>query len=295
MSIEQLQKVTKPKVEGSINLDKIFQDKTLDFFIYFSSVTSIVGTPGQASYSAANLFMTSLAEKQRRRGLASAVINIGPVVGAGYIMRRTPDIKPILLLGLRPLSERDFHLLVAEAVVACQSTLSRHVDITMGVKQVGGVEDVQPKWSANPIMSHWIQNSRKVDVASNKSTTSLKQQLLAARNEEEVSFLVKGAILDKLVALLQLDLDIETFDDTIRMDELGVDSLMATEIRLLLMSSFRANVPVLRIMSGISFKDLVVIVVEVLDPAMVPNAGIRPVTNGTTAVEGPIVEEVSKA
>lgn len=272
MSIDLLQKVTKPKVDGSINLDKIFQDKVLDFFIYFSSVTSIVGTPGQASYSAANLFMTSLAEKQRKRGLSSAVINIGPVVGAGYIMRIAPDIKPLLLLGLRPLSERDLHLLVAEAVVACQSQSSRPIDITMGIKQIGGSEDIQPRWSRNPMMSHWVQNSRKVDVTSHKSTTSLKQQLLAARNKDEVSFLVKGAILDKLVALLQLDLDIGSFDDTVRMDELGVDSLMATEIRLLLTSSFKVNVPVLRILSGISFKELVTIVVDTLDPSMVPNA-----------------------
>lgn len=144
MTIDLLQKVTKPKVEGSINLDKIFQDKLLDFFIYFSSVTSIVGTPGQASYSAANLFMTSLAEKQRRRGTPSAVINIGPVVGAGYIMRRTPDIKPLLLLGLRPLSERDLHLLVAEAVVACLSGSSRPIDITMGIKPVAEAKKSSP-------------------------------------------------------------------------------------------------------------------------------------------------------
>lgn len=121
------------------------------------------------------------------------------------------------------------------------------------------------------MMSHWIQNSRKVDVKSHKSTTSLKQRLLAARDEAELSFLVRGAILDKLVALLQLNLEVAGFDDTLRMDELGVDSLMATEIRLLLMSSFKVNVPVLRIMSGISLKELVTTVVELFDPSKIPN------------------------
>ncbi|KAK2594097.1 hypothetical protein QQS21_008200 [Conoideocrella luteorostrata] len=276
MSIDHLQKVTRPKVEGSINLDKLFQDKELDFFIYFSSVTSVVGTPGQASYSAANLFMTSLAEQQRQRGLSSAVINIGPVVGAGYVMRTTPNIKPIILLGLRPLSELDFHLLVAEAVVACQSKLSRPINITMGINQIHGTEEIQPKWAANPIMSHWIRKDRKVDVAANKSTTSLKEQLLAARNEDQVYNLMRGAILERLIALLRLDFDINSFDDTMGLNDLGVDSLMATEVRLLLMNSFQINVPVLRIMSGISLKDLVTIVVDALDPSMTPNARMKP-------------------
>lgn len=274
MKFDHLQKVTKPKVEGSINLNRIFQDQKLDFFIFFSSVTSIVGTPGQASYSAANLFMTSLAEQQRQRGNPSVVINIGPVIGAGYIMRITPDIKPILLLGLRPLSERDFHLLFAEAVVACQSKSPRPIDITAGIRQVREVEDFQPKWATNPIMSHWIQSGGTVDVVANKSKASLKERLLAARSEEEVSRLVKGAILDKLIVLLQLDLDANSFDDAVGMDELGVDSLMATEVRLLLMDSFKTNVPVLRIMSGISFKELVEIVVEALDPSLIPNAQV---------------------
>ncbi|CAH0000067.1 unnamed protein product [Clonostachys byssicola] len=44
MGLEHLQTVLRPKVEGSINLDKLFQDNSLDFFIFFSSVTSLVGT-----------------------------------------------------------------------------------------------------------------------------------------------------------------------------------------------------------------------------------------------------------
>lgn len=284
MSLEHLQKVLRPKVEGSINLDKIFHSTKLDFFIFFSSVSSVVGSPGQAAYGAANLFMTGLAEQRRRRGLPSAAINIGPVVGAGYITRRSPDIKPLLLLGLRPISERDFHLLFAEAVVACQSKSwsSRPVDITMGIKQIRENDDVQPRWATNPIMGHWVLNSGTADVVANKSKVPLKEQLLEARSEEEISALVKGAILNKLVALLGLDLDLNNFDDTIGMDELGVDSLMATEVRLLLMNAFRTNVPVLRIMSGITFKELVAIVVEDLDPLMVPNARAKQLTNGHT-------------
>lgn len=60
-SYEDLMKVLKPKVEGSIYLDKLFSDKTLDFFIFLSSMTAVIGNMGQLNYTAVNTFMCSLA------------------------------------------------------------------------------------------------------------------------------------------------------------------------------------------------------------------------------------------
>ncbi|CAG9947949.1 unnamed protein product [Clonostachys rosea f. rosea IK726] len=42
MGLEHLQTVLRPKVEGSINLDKLFQDNSLNFFLFFSFVTCVV-------------------------------------------------------------------------------------------------------------------------------------------------------------------------------------------------------------------------------------------------------------
>lgn len=49
MTLEQLLAVTKPKVEGSIYLNEIFQQNTLDFFVFFSSASSVIGNHGQAN------------------------------------------------------------------------------------------------------------------------------------------------------------------------------------------------------------------------------------------------------
>jgi len=54
MSVEQLQKVLEPKVKGSLNLDEVFDSHDLDFFIFFSSLSAVVGMPSQANYAAAN-------------------------------------------------------------------------------------------------------------------------------------------------------------------------------------------------------------------------------------------------
>jgi hybrid polyketide synthase / nonribosomal peptide synthetase ACE1 len=79
MTLENFLNGTKPKVEGSLHLDGLFQENTLEFFVFFSSVVSTVGRPGQANYSAANRFMAGLAEQRRQKGLAASVIHIGPI------------------------------------------------------------------------------------------------------------------------------------------------------------------------------------------------------------------------
>lgn len=57
MSFESMQKVLKPKVDGTKNLDEVFYSQDLDFFLLFSSLSAVVGMPGQANYAAANMVM----------------------------------------------------------------------------------------------------------------------------------------------------------------------------------------------------------------------------------------------
>lgn len=51
-----------PKIKGTLNLDTIFQDQPLDFFVLFSSIAAVFGNPGQADYAFANGFLDDFAE-----------------------------------------------------------------------------------------------------------------------------------------------------------------------------------------------------------------------------------------
>lgn len=68
--------VLEAKVRGAVVLDSIFDETPLDYMVFFSSVASYVGLPGQIDYSAANAFLDSLAASRSRRCSGfSAVIN----------------------------------------------------------------------------------------------------------------------------------------------------------------------------------------------------------------------------
>lgn len=79
MSFDDFQRVTKPKITGTELLDELFyDDKSLEFFIVASSITSVIGWSGQSNYAAANDFMTSLVNQRRKRGVVGRPLTSPP-------------------------------------------------------------------------------------------------------------------------------------------------------------------------------------------------------------------------
>ncbi len=75
---EQFSRVMAPKVAGAWNLHNLTQDIALDFFVCFSSSTALLGAAGQGNYAAANAFMDGLIQHRRNLGLPGLSINWGP-------------------------------------------------------------------------------------------------------------------------------------------------------------------------------------------------------------------------
>ena len=87
-SEERFSKVLKPKIQGSWNLHALTRDDDLDFFVLFSSLASVLGSPGQANYAAANAFLDGLAHYRQALGLKALSINWGPWSEVGMAARQ---------------------------------------------------------------------------------------------------------------------------------------------------------------------------------------------------------------
>lgn len=100
-------KVMAPKTVGAWNLQVASRDLPLDFFVLFSSFSSMAGNPGQCSYAAANCFLDALAHHRRARGLPALVVNWGPLGDIGYIARHADLEAALRSQGLSSLAPDD--------------------------------------------------------------------------------------------------------------------------------------------------------------------------------------------
>lgn len=79
----RLARVTAPKIRGAWLLHDRTKHLALDFFVLSSSLLSLTGSAGQASYTAANAFLDALAAHRRWLGLPALAVNWGPWADEG--------------------------------------------------------------------------------------------------------------------------------------------------------------------------------------------------------------------
>ncbi|KAE8406449.1 hypothetical protein BDV37DRAFT_280732 [Aspergillus pseudonomiae] len=87
MTINEFHESIEGKVQGTWNLHNVSIEigRELDFFLLLSSISSVVGSPGQANYAAANSFLDSFASYRRSMGLAAQTINLGVIEDVGVV------------------------------------------------------------------------------------------------------------------------------------------------------------------------------------------------------------------
>ena len=199
MTYDQMMQVLKPKVDGTRFLDELFYDYKLDFFILFSSLSCVFGNSGQSNYAAANMYMISLAAQRRQRGVAASVIDIGAIMGIGYMAREVSHnvLTQLVTAGYRKMSERDFRLAFASAILAGHVNSGQPEELITGLHVAAPDEDFKPTWYENSRFAHVIRSaaSNIIDAADQSAAIVSPRELLKqAETQVEAEQIVQGKI-----------------------------------------------------------------------------------------------------
>ncbi|KAK8050315.1 hypothetical protein PG994_012045 [Apiospora phragmitis] len=274
MTFEQLVEVTRPKVEGSIHLDRLFYTVDLDFFVLISSVNCVVGSWGQANYAAANMFMCGL-------------VNVGAIIGAGYMERESRRALDSVVqkLHMMRLSEEDWHQAVAEAIDASRLESAHGPEITTGISMVPSDIAIGPTWLTNPKLSAFITDAMSDNIKMEGAETAfsfedaLAQQTCPSR-QDLYNFIMR-AFATQLRVILQVTLSDEDLMAS-RSNEIGLDSLVSVDIRLWFLKTTKVNIPTLKIMGNSSMASLVEFAVEAILAHRAPQVATPSDANATT-------------
>lgn len=235
---DRLRAVLAAKTEGVINLDAAIEGQPLEFFVVYSSATTVIGSPGQGAYVAANAFLEGFARKRRAAGKPGLSIGWGAISDAGIIardkrlgerLRRTTGV-----VGLRSselLAQLGRLLLLGNAAHPTQF----YTNIGGGAAAGKLALINSPAFRGLGLVRHDEGGDGSSDLTS----------LIAGKSKAEALVVITQAMRREVAHILRMA---EAQVDVARpLSELGLDSLMALELHMGIERLSGAQIPMVGI------------------------------------------------
>ena len=232
---EQLHKVLTPKVLGAQYLHALTIDAPLDFFVLFSSATTLFGNPGQGSYVAANAAMESIAIHRRRAGLTATCVRWGAIDDVGFLARN------------EKLKDALQHRMGGTAL---HSAAALDELESMLLSNQSGLGVMELDWRSLARFLPTASSPRFRDLArlggdsqGEETNADDIQRLLAELPDDALLATFVDMIKAEVAEILRASVD--KLDTNQSMFEMGLDSLMGVELAIALESRFGVRLPVM--------------------------------------------------
>ena len=260
MSADQLDRAMRPKAAGGWNLHAATLDGgpldetnncPLDFFLLFSSVASVLGSPGQANYAAGNAALDALAHARRRTGLPATTLNWGPWADAGMAVEEQRGAG---------LESRGMRLLpAAESLDMMLQLVESQAPQTVVVDADWQAMRRLLADQAPPLLEAVLPQGNAP--AASGVDTAFRDALLAAAPTSRIAQL-QTFVQQELARVMSVDADGLPVQQPLA--EFGIDSLMSLELKNSLERRLGVTLPMAKLMEGPSIASLAEVTAELL-------------------------------
>jgi phthiocerol/phenolphthiocerol synthesis type-I polyketide synthase C len=215
-----------PKVTGAWNLHRLAGGRPLDFFVLFSSAASVLGSPGQANYAAANAFLDALAHHRRARGQAALSINWGPWAGVGLAAAQENRGQRLAAMGIESIPPAQ------GAAVFGRLLSDSAAQVAVMPFRLRVWRQLAPATAGLPFFSELLENT---NAQKQGATTSKVRAALLSAEPRKRRGLLEDHLTEQIAQVLRTPAARISRD--VPFNTLGMDSLMGLELRNRLESS----------------------------------------------------------
>ncbi len=250
-----------PKVKGAKVLDRLSRDLELESFVCFSSVSTLLGSPGQLAYAAANAALDGLCRARADAGLAAKSVSLGPWA-AGLALADAETVARFDRLGLRSFSVSDGMRVLFKALNMPGPT---SVAVRFAVQQAG---QPAPAISNLAICSDLYQKGSSAGSAGRAGSAIL--QLLVASDADARPQALAQYLSEKLAGVMaQSAADIPVDQP---LEALGFDSLAGLEFAMMVEEETGAQFPMDAVGDTTSLNDIAKLLLAQIDVDAVADA-----------------------
>ncbi len=251
MTMEQLDKPLTPKIRGTWNLHDATKGESLDFFVLFSSIACVLGSPGQSNYAAANAYLDAFANWRRSQGLVATSINWGPWSSAGMA---TEEIR------VAQLASRGMRLLPSDAALDLLGELiiSRAANtVVMSARFEDMIRTTRGK--TPPLLEH-VTAGMSLGSSTDSGEDRAYQAKLASLQPDQRNELLCQYFANELGIIMGMEA--EDIDVIQPLGTMGLDSLMAIELKNKIENKLEMTLPIAVFMNDPSVSTLATYVAE---------------------------------
>ena len=236
------------KIAGAWNLHTATLDQPLDFFVLFSSAAALVGSPGQSNYAAGNAFLDALAHYRRGIGLCAQSINWGPWSEVGLAARADRGTR-LENRGLESMSPAQGRAIFREL-------------LEKGPVQAGAIKIDLAEWSkyypasARSAFFSELRHGAHETQSAEAHLSSVRETIAGLADEARIAALARY-LKEQIARVLRLPAArVAELDADQTLNRLGVDSLMAVELRNRIDSDIGVAMPVIKLLQRPTISDL---------------------------------------